>query len=59
MRAPHTRLPRPSKKRSALMPSGLSTSWRPLLMLISKRVSPRTTSLAGALCTPRSMSLRA
>ena len=59
VRAPHTRLPRPSKKRSALMPSGLRTSCRPLLMLISNLVRPRTISLAGALCTPRSMSDRA
>ena len=49
VRAPQTRLPRPSKNRSALMPSGLSTSLRALLMLASNRVRPRTTSLAGAL----------
>ena len=59
VRAPHTRLPRPGKKRSALIPSGLRTSWRGLLMLISNFVRPLTTSLAGALYTPRRMSVRA
>ena len=59
VRAPHTRLPRPSKNRSALMPSGLRTSLRALLMFTSNRVRPCTTSLAGALNTPRVMSLRA
>src|SRR5919199_115206 len=49
VRAPHTRLPRPSKKRRALIPSGFNTSCRALLMLISNFVRPYTTSFAGAL----------
>ncbi len=41
VRAPQTRLPRPGKKRSALIPSGLSTSCRPLLMFASNRRQAR------------------
>ncbi len=38
---------------------GLSTSCSPLVMLSSRVTAPRTTSLAGALWTPRVASLRA
>ena len=40
------------------MPSGLSRSCSLRVMLSSRSMAPRTTSLAGALCTPRVSSLR-
>ena len=42
-----------------LIPDGLSWSCSPLVMLSSSEIAPRTTSLAGALWTPRVSSLRA
>ena len=59
MRAPQTRMPRPGKARMQLTPIGLSRSCSPRVIWISRSTAPRTTSLAGALCTPRSKSLRA
>ena len=41
-----------------LMPTGLSRSCSFLVICISSAIAPRTTSLAGALCTPRVSSLR-
>jgi hypothetical protein len=49
VRAPHRRLPRPSKKRKQLMPSGLRTSWCAFVSMVSKPTERLTTSLAGAL----------
>ena len=59
MRAPHTRMPRPENARMQLIPIGLSWSCSPLVSCVASPSAPRTTSLAGALCTPRSSSLRA
>src|SRR5437762_3409747 len=59
VRAPQTRIPRPGKARITLMPCGLSRSCSLLVICSSSEIAPRTTSLAGALCTPRVSSLRA
>ena len=62
VRAPQTRSPRPGKNRSALMPTGLSTSCSRLVMSAASpptRLIPRITTFAGALCTPRFMSVSA
>ncbi len=59
VRAPQTRMPRPGKLRMAFTPLGLRTSWVPSLMSNSRSSAPRTISLAGALNTPRSVSVRA
>ena len=52
VRAPQTRLLRPSKKRSALMPSGVQHRLPVEGDVLPNRVMPRTTSLAGAFHTP-------
>ena len=60
MRAPQTRMPRPGNARMQLMPTGLSRSCSLLVSWISRSIAPRTTSLAGALCSrARSMPFRA
>ena len=41
-----------------LMPTGFSRSCSFLVICVSSATAPRTTSLAGALCTPRLSSLR-
>src|SRR5216684_1992496 len=56
--APHTRVPRPGNDRMQLIPCGFSRSCSLLVMLSSRVMAPRTTSLAGALWTPRVSSLR-
>src|SRR3954451_14883221 len=58
VRAPHTRMPRPGNARRQLMPTGLSRSCSFFVIWVSSDTAPRTTSLAGALCTPRLSSLR-
>ncbi len=42
-----------------LSPTGLSRSCSALVSWVCRLIAPRTTSLAGALCTPRVSSLRA
>ncbi len=42
-----------------LTPIGLSRSCSALVIWVCRAIAPRTTSLAGALCTPRVSSLRA
>ena len=62
-RAPQTRMPRLFGAEVAdhvdVRRDGLRMSCSPLLIVRCRPVMPRTTSLAGALCTPRSMSVRA
>src|SRR6266699_3743671 len=59
VRAPQTRMPRPGKARMTLIPCGFSRSCSLLVTCNSREIAPRTTSFAGALCTPRVSSLRA
>ena len=42
-----------------LIPSGLSRSCSAFVIFVSSAIVPRTTSFAGALCTPRVASDRA
>ena len=58
MRAPQTRMPRPGKARITLIPTGFSRSCSALVIVVSSESAPRTTSFAGALCTPRVSSER-
>ena len=55
VRAPHTRNPRPEKYRIQFTPSGFNTSCSAKLISFSKRSAHRTTTLAGAFKTPRTM----
>src|SRR5205823_1092258 len=57
VRAPQTRMPRPGKARMTLIPCGFSRSCSLLVTCSSREMAPRTTSFAGALCTPRVSSL--
>lgn len=61
VRAPQTRMARPSgrKSRMAFTPRGFKISWSPRETGRWRFRALRCTSLAGALCTPRSMSVRA
>src|SRR5665647_878723 len=59
VRAPHTKRPRPVKKRRQFTPRTLSWSDADLSSSVSTSSADRTTSLAGALDTPRSLSVRA
>src|SRR5678809_851340 len=59
VRAPQTRMPRLGKLRMALTPRGLSVSWSASVRLFWSASAPRTISLAGALNTPRSVSVLA
>src|SRR6266702_4224662 len=52
-------MPWPGNARMQLTATGLSWSCSPLVMFSSGAIAPRTTSLAGALWTPRVASLRA
>jgi hypothetical protein len=58
VRAPQMRMPPPCMVRMALMPLGLSRSCSPRETLYLRPSAPRTSSLAGALWTPRSLSTR-
>src|SRR2546425_689954 len=52
-------MPRPGKARMTLIPCGFSRSCSLLVTCNSREIAPRTTSFAGALCTPRLSSVRA
>src|ERR1044072_1879698 len=58
VRAPQMRMPRPGNARMQLMPTlfrppcSACVTWKP------RPLAPRTTSFAGALCTPRVESVR-
>jgi hypothetical protein len=58
VRAPQTRMPPPCMRRMQLTPFGLRRSCSPFEMLYFKPSAPRTISFAGALWTPRSLSVR-
>ena len=53
------RVPRPGNERMQFTPMGLRKSCSLRETFFSRPITPRTTSLAGALCTPRSPSTRA
>ena len=52
-------MPRPAKARMQFTPTGFSTPCSTFVRVISRPSAPRMISFAGALCTPRSPSLRA
>ncbi len=58
MRAPYTLIV-PENDLMQFTPARFSGPWAPLLTWYCTSSAPRMTSLAGALCTPRSASLRA
>ena len=59
VRAPQTRMPWPGNRRMRFTPLGLSISCSAVLYVTARPVQLATVSLAGALWTPRVLSLRA
>ena len=57
VRAPHTRMPRAGKTRMQFTPRGFRMSCSRLVIWNCSERAPTTTSLAGALNTPRSTSV--